>query len=123
MTLVDSVGWIEFFTNGPLAARYEKHLDSPGNIVPTIILFEVYKKIKREKSEEVALVAITTMQKARIVSLTEDLSLAAADVSLKYKLAMADSIVYATALQNKATLVTSDKDLKNLPSVIYYPKS
>ena len=102
MTLVDSVGWIEFFTNGSLAAQYEKHLDSTSNIVPTIILFVVYKKIKREKSEEMALVAIATMQKALIVSLTEELSLAAADVGLKYKLAMADSIVYATALHHKS---------------------
>ena len=123
MTLVDSVGWIEFFTDGPLASEYAKYLQKPSEvIVPTIILYEVYKKIKSERSEEAALVAVATMQNARIIPLTEELSLSAADVSLGCKLAMVDAIVYASALQENATLVTSDKDLKNLPRVIYFPK-
>ena len=123
MNLVDSVGWIEFFTDGPLASQYARHLHHPSeNVVPTVVFYEVYKKIKQEKSEEAALVAVSTMQNARIVPLTEDLSLLAADLSLRYRLAMADSIVYASALQENARLVTSDKDLKNLPQVTYYPK-
>ena len=123
MTLVDSVGWIEFFTDGPLAQDYAKHLQKPSEIVvPTIVIYEVYKKIKAERSEEEALVAITTMQNARMVPLTEELSLAAADASLRYKLAMADAIVYASAFQEGASLVTSDKSLKDLPNVTYYPR-
>lgn len=122
-TLVDSVGWIEFFGGGPLAGRYAKHLDPASSVVvPTIVLYEVYKKIKRERSEEAALVAVSTMQTARMVPLTEPLSLTAADLSLRYKLGMADAIVYASALQEGAQLVTSDKDLKDLPQVIYYAK-
>ena len=62
------------------------------------------------------------MQNCRFLSITEELSLAAADVSLQYKLAMADALVYACSLQEKAQLVTSDKDLKDLPQVIYHPK-
>ena len=124
MTLVDSFGWIEFFTDGPLASRYGKHLEKPTeNVVPTIVLYEVYKKVKREKGEEFALVAVSTMQSARVIPLTEDLSLAAADVSLHYQIAMADAIVYATATQEKAALITSDPDLKDLPNVTYYPQS
>ncbi len=123
MTLVDSVGWIEFFTDGPLASEYAKYLQKPSEvIVPTIVLYEVYKKIKRERNEELALVAVATMQNARIVPLTEELSLSAADVSLGHKLAMADAIVYASTLQENAELITSDKDLKDLPHVIYFPK-
>ena len=123
MTLVDSVGWIEFFTDGPLAGEYAKYLQKPSEvIVPTIVLYEVYKKIKSERSEEAALVAVATMQNAQSVPLTEELSLSAADVSLGHKLAMADAIVYASALQQNANLVTSDKDLKDLPQVIYFPK-
>ncbi len=123
MILVDSVGWIEFFTGGRLAGIYEKHLEElPAVVVPTIILYEVYKKIKGERNEESALTAVLLMQGGHTVPLTEELSLLAADVSLKYKLAMADAIVYASALQEKAQLVTSDKDLKDLPHVTYYPK-
>ena len=123
MILVDSVGWIEFFTDGPLAEEYAKYLQRPSElIVPTVVLYEVYKKIKSEKSEEAALVAVATMQNAQIVPLTEELSLAAADAGLSHKLAMADSIVYASAIQQGAKLVTSDKDLKGLPHVTYFPK-
>ena len=123
MTLVDSVGWIEFFTDGPLAGEYAKYLQKPSEvIVPTIILYEVYKKIKNERSEEAALIAVATMQNARIVPLTEELSLSAADASLNHKLAMADAIVYASAIQEGAKVVTSDNDLKDLPQVTYFPK-
>ena len=123
MILVDSVGWIEFFTDGPLAMKYARYLQKPAEvIVPTIVLYEVYKKIKNERSEAAALVAIATMQNAQIVPLNEELSLSAADVSLSHKLAMADAIVYASAIQQNAKLVTSDKDLKNLPHVTYFPK-
>ena len=123
MTLVDSVGWIEFFTDGPLASEYAKYLQQPSEvIVPTIVLYEVYKKIKSEKSEDAALVAVATMQTAHVVPLTEELSLSAADVSLSHKLAMADAIVYASATQEDAKVVTSDKDLKDLPHVTYFPK-
>ena len=123
MILVDSVGWIEFFTDGPLAGEYARYLQKPSEvIVPTIILYEVYKKIKSEKNEATALIAIATMQNAQIVPLNEELSLSAADASLSHKLAMADAIVYASAIQQNAKLVTSDKDLKDLPHVTYFPK-
>ena len=123
MTLVDSVGWIEFFTDGPLAGEYAKYLQKPSEvIVPTIVIYEVYKKIKHERSEEAALVAVATMQNARMVPLTDELSLSAADVSLSHRLAMADAIVYASALQEGAHVVTSDEDFKNLPYVTYFPK-
>lgn len=124
MSLVDSVGWIEFFTDGPLAGAYAKHLRKPEDVVvPTVVLYEVYKKIKSEKGEDSALMAMATMQSARVVPLTGDLSLSAADASLNYKLAMADAIVYASAIQEGVRLVTSDKDLKDLPQVVYYPKA
>ena len=123
MILVDSVGWIEFFTDGPLAGEYAKYLQKPSEvIVPTIVLYEVYKKIKKEKSEEAALVAVATMQNAQIVPLTAELSFSAADASLSHKLAMADAIVYASAIQEGAKVVTSDNDLKGLPQVTYFPK-
>ena len=124
MILVDSSGWIEFFTNGPLADRYARHLEKAAEvIVPTIVLFEVYKKIKRERNEETALAAVATMQNTHVLPLTEELSLLAADASLQHGLAMADAIVYASAVQENAQLITSDSDLKDLPKVVYYPKS
>lgn len=124
MTLVDSSGWIEFFSGGENAGRYGSYLEEPSEVItPAIVLYEVYKIVKRERTEEEALLAAAQIQKTRVVPLSESLALAAADVSLEFRLAMADAIVYATARVENAELVTSDKDLRGLPGVTYVPKS
>lgn len=122
--LVDSSGWIEFLTDGPLADEYASYLKHPQDIVtPTIVLYEVYKVAKRQRSEEEALASVAQMGKTRVVPLTDSIALTAADLSLVYHLAMADAIVYATALAEHTTLVTSDADLQPLPGVRYLRKS
>lgn len=123
MTLIDSSGWIEFFTDGPLASSYASHLKELKNVVtPTIVLYEVYKNIKRQRSEEKALTAAAQMGKTHLVPLTDAIALTAADVSLTYGIAMADAIVYATAVTEKAKVLTSDEDLSDLPGVTYLKK-
>ncbi len=124
MIVVDSSGWIEFFTAGANAGKYQAYLERASRLVtPTIVLFEVYKLVKRERTEEEALLAVAQIQKTRVVPLSESLALAAADISLDLRLAMADSIVYATARAESAELVTSDKDLGGLPGVTYIRKA
>ena len=119
-TLVDSSGWIEFFAEGPLVDRYAPYLRAPAQLVtPTIVLYEVYKRLKRERGEDLALFATEQIRATQIIPLTESLALLAADVSLEYGLAMADAVVYATARDQDARLVTSDADFKNLPAVEY----
>ena len=118
--LLDSSGWIEFFTDGPLAARYATYLTPRHTIVtPTIVLYEVYKKIKRERSEETALLFAGRLQGTEVIQLTESIAYLAADLGLRHGLAMADAIVYATAKDQRAEVVTSDADLKDLPGVLY----
>jgi predicted nucleic acid-binding protein len=118
--LLDSSGWIEFFTGGPLAERYVPYLTSRYQLItPTIVLYEVYKKIKRERGEETALLFAGRLSATQVVQLTESIALLAADVSLRYGLAMADAIVYATAQDQEAEVVTGDADLKDLPGVVY----
>ena len=118
--LLDSSGWIEFFTDGPLAERYAGYLTAKHKLItPTIVLYEVYKKITREREEETALVFAGRLNATRLVQLTESIALLAADMSLRYGLAMADAIVYATARDQNAELVTGDADLKDLPGVVY----
>mgnify|MGYP001608425442 CR=1 FL=1 len=119
MVIVDSSGWIEFFTNGSLAADYQKHLKDPRTVVtPTIVLYEVYKKIKREISEEAALEAVSAMKQTRIAPVTESIALLAADLSGKHGLPMADAIVYASAVELDCTVVTGDAHFKGLEKVI-----
>lgn len=123
MLLVDSSGWLEFFMEGPLASTYAQYLKHPNDVLtPTIVLYEVYKVIKRQRSEEEALTATAQMGKTQLVPLNDTIALTAADASLTYQLAMADAIVYATALTHKAKLVTSDMDLASLPGVVYLKK-
>ena len=118
--LVDSSGWIEYFSSGPLAERYGSYLTRPANLItPTVVVYEVYKKIKRERGEELALRATARLTATEVIPLTESIALLAADVSLQYGLAMADAIVYATARDQEAQILTSDADLKDLPGVVY----
>lgn len=119
MVIVDFSGWIEYFTSGRHAVAYQKHLKDPRNIItPTIILYEVYKKIKREISEEAALEAVSAMKQSKVVPLTESISLLAADLSIKHALPMADAIVYASALEMDCTVITSDNHFKGLDKAV-----
>ena len=123
MKLVDSSGWLEFFTDGPLAEQYSSHLtDLNGIFTPTLVLYEVYKRIRRERGEEEALTAAAQLKKTRLIPLTDTVAIRAAEASLEYRLAMGDAVVYATAILNDATLVTSDSDFKDIPGVIYLEK-
>jgi predicted nucleic acid-binding protein len=118
MLLVDSSGWIEFFTDGPLASDYTKYLKDLTKIVtPTIVLCEVYRKIKRDRTEEDALLAVSLINRTSVIPLSESIALSAADLSLKYSLPMADAIVYSTALEENCKVITSDIHFKNLDRV------
>jgi len=119
LTLVDSSGWIEHLTDGPLADAYAEYVSAPDLLVPSIVLYEVYKLLCREISEQVALEAAARLKSARLVPLDDQLALEAADLSLEHGLATADAVVYATARHHDALLVTSDADFADLPGVQY----
>lgn len=123
MIVVDSSGWVEFFTDGPLADQYAAKLRSLSNVLlPVIVLYEVYKRLKRDLSEDDAVVAVSAMQRARLAPITGELALTAADLSLEHGLAMADAMILATARMYRAELITSDRDFESVPGVTYLPK-
>jgi predicted nucleic acid-binding protein len=69
MTLIDSSGWIEFFTEGPLARTYAHHLRELHDVVtPTVVLYEVYKVIKRQRGEEEALSHLEELRRLTTVT-------------------------------------------------------
>ena len=124
MIIVDSCGWLEWFTDSKLANNYEKFLADQDNILmPAIILYEVYKILKREVGEEKALLAAGYMKTSSIIPLDETLALAAADVALQEGLAMADAMIVAAARSNNCKIITSDADLKDQAEVVYIPKN
>ncbi len=123
MNLVDSSGWLEFFSDGSNAEAFAEPLADVENlIVPVICLYEVFKVVLRQRGENDALQAVAVMEQAKIVDLTPDLALSAARISVDNKLPMADSIIAATAERYSAVIWTQDEDFAGMPSVRYLPK-
>jgi len=125
LILIDSYGWIEYFTEGPLASAYAKYIEDANeenSITPTIVVYEVYKKLENKKGEQNALEAYAQITRTKIVDLTAKLSLEAAEISQSTSLGMADSIVLATARSCNAQIVTSDLHLKDLKETKFINK-
>lgn len=122
--LVDSSGWIEFFTDGPNAGVFADPLGDEGRlVVPTVSVYEVFRVVLRRRGEDDALRAAAAMGRGREIPLSSALALEAARLAHGRNLAMADAIILASARLNGATLWTQDVDFKGLPDVRYYPKA
>lgn len=123
MIVLDSSGWIEFFADGPHAAEFTVPLRNLANIItPTVAMYEVYKWIKREASEDAALDAVASMKRTNVAALTEDIALLAADLSLAHGLSMADAMMLAFARQYGAELLTTDSGFVGLAGVRVFSK-
>jgi len=124
MNVVDSSGWLEYFANGPNADFFASSVEDTSNlIVPSITIFEVFKRVLQQKNESDALRAVALMQQGSVVDLDVSIALQAARVSVDHDLPLADSIILATALANNAVLWTQDADFDGLPGVQYKAKS
>ena len=121
MAVVDSSAWIEYFTNAPRAKQFAEVIRKAQQVItPTLVLFEVYKKLKKELSENDALIAAAEMEQTFLAPLSPSTAYLAADLSIEYRLGMADAIIYATARSYDAHLITLDVDFKGLPGVSYF---
>ena len=117
--LLDSSVWIEILGSGPLSKSCLKELKSAELVVvPTLVIYEVYRKITQSASDDQALSAISNLTQHSVVELSQDVALTAADLSLQYKLGMADSFVLAHAQRANATLVTLDNDFAGTPNTL-----
>ena len=124
MNIVDSSCWLEYLMGTEIGMNAALVIENPDEfIVPTIILYEVYKKLLAEKGEEYALDVVSYMQTGKVIELDAGLSLSAAQISRKYKLPMADSIIYATSLHYSAAILSCDKHFKDIPNVQYFSKT
>jgi predicted nucleic acid-binding protein len=123
MNVVDSSGWLEYFANASNAGFFAPAItDEPNLVVPTICMFEVFKRLSLERGKESALQAIGIMYRGQLVALNDEVALQAALLSLEHKLPLADSIILATAHLHQATLWTQDIHFKGLPGVEYIEK-
>lgn len=123
MNIVDSSGWLSYFSDEPNAGQFYAPLkDTASLLVPVVTIYEVFKVVLRESDENEALLAVGAMQKGTVVDLTPSLAIAASKLSLVHHLPMADSIILATAREYRATLWTQDSDFKDIQGVKYLPK-
>ena len=120
MNVVDSSGWLEYFANGPTADFFSEPIEKTSELlVPTISLYEVFKRVLQQRGEGEALRAIAFMQTGELVDLTSTIALHAAKLSADLKIPMADSVMLATARESAAMLWTQDADLENIDGVRY----
>ena len=117
--VVDSSGWLEYFTDDKTAAFFAPAIeDTEKLLVPVVTIYEVFKKVLRERGENAALQIAAMMQSGQVIALDSTLALDAA----RHPLPLAGSIIYATALRHGAILWTQDEHFKDLPQVKYSAK-
>ncbi len=120
MNIVDSSAWLEYFANGPKASFFASAIERiEGLLVPSLTLYEVFKRVLQQRGEGNALQAVAVMQQGTVVDLDARIAVSAARISHENKLPMADSVILATARAHGATVWTQDADFKGLPDVQY----
>jgi toxin FitB len=117
--VVDSSGWIEYLADSKRAKLFADPIQKTDFlIVPVLSIYEVFKKVLRERGEESALQVAAQMQLGLVVDLDASLCLDAA----RYGLPLADSILYATARAYNALFWTQDEHFRDWKDVKYFEK-
>jgi len=124
MRVVDSSAWIEWLSGSDLGRRLANEF--PANdewIVPTVIQYELKRWALRTRLEKQAAVALAFSNTLILYPLDSDLAIKAADTAAQHSLAMADAVIYATAMEAGADLLTCDAHFASLPGVVYFAKT
>lgn len=120
LNVVDSSGWLEYFAGTDRADLFAPAIEDTAHlVVPVVTLYEVFKKVRRERDEHTALLISAQMQQGRVIPVDAELSLHAATLELP----LADSLIYATCLREGATLWTQDAHFEGLAGVRYFAKT
>ena len=123
MNLVDSSGWIEYLLDTERADLFAQAIEHRNDLlVPEIALFEVHKVLSRKMPTELVAKCLDVMRLGRVLEISDQRAIAAAEVALRHRLAMADAMMYSLALEHGATLWTQDVDYQGLPSVQWFAK-
>lgn len=120
MIVIDSSAWLHYFKDDTLAEVFASYAEGEEPIlVPAVVIYEVYKTLRREISPDLADEAALHLSRLQVIPLDSDYALAAAETSLKHGLLFADSFIYAVAEIHEAKLITSDTHFAGLPGVEY----
>lgn len=120
MNVVDSSAWLEYFANGPNAGSFARAIERTSDlVVPSLTVYEVFKRVLQQRDEGAALQAVAIMQQGAVVALDAPLAMTAARISLEHGLPLADSVILATARAQAAVLWTQDADFEGMAGVEY----
>lgn len=123
LDILDSSAWLECLDDGPNTPHFRPILGKlPALLIPSVVIAEVRKVALQQRSQQQADEVTLAMRSGIVICIDEAIAIAAADLFMKHKLPLADSLIYAVALAHKATLWTQDADFKGLPHVHYFPK-
>jgi predicted nucleic acid-binding protein len=123
MNVVDSSGWLEYFADGKNAAFFAPAIEDEANLLVSVIsLYEVFKRLYPQRGKEAALEGISRLYRGQIIAISDEIALLGAQLALEHHLAMADSMIYATARAHNATLWTQDVHFAGLEGVRYVEK-
>ena len=121
MNLVDSSGWLEYFSDGRNAKYFAPIIENTEElIVSAINIYEIYKKVLTERDENIAIQIVALMQQANVIEVNSSIAIQSAKFSSEFKIPMADSIIYTTARMNNAIVWTQDADFMGLNGVKYF---
>jgi predicted nucleic acid-binding protein len=124
VNVVDSSGWIEYLLDTPRADLFAEPIERRADLlVPVIALYEVHKILSRKVPPDLVRTCLDVMRLGRVLELTDARAVAAAEVSARHNLAMADAVMYSLAQEHGATFWTQDIDYQGLPGVHCFAKS
>ena len=119
MNVVDSSAWLEYLVDSERASLFAEPIERTEQlIVPVLVIYELFKKVLRERGEQPAIEVLGLLSQANVVDVDTQIATAAARLSLP----LADSIIYATARRHSAILWTQDEHFADLPGVKFFPK-
>lgn len=120
MNVIDSSAWLEYLAEGPNAGEFSLAIcDAESLLVPSITIYEVFKRVAQQRGTGAALQAVALMRQGRVIDVDADLAIAAADLSIEHQLPMADSIILASARRHEAVVWTQDADFEGMTDVEY----
>jgi len=124
MGVVDTSAWIEWLLDSPTGKQLAADLPAEADwLVPSIVQLELNKWLTRELGETRADQVIAFSMTCVVINLDSRIALLAADLHREHGLSTADAIIYATARDQGAELLTCDAHFKDLPGVRYYAKT
>lgn len=118
--VIDSSAWLEYLANGPNANEFAAAIEAVERlVVPALVITEVLRRLDALGRGDVVPEVLAHMRQGRIVVFDDHLAVDAAVLGRRHGLALADSVIYATALSVEGVVWTQDEDFQNLAQAEY----